>query len=220
MTAMTTPAREQIQLPDDERGVSPDVVARFDRLNAKLGRRDLSPKQREATAAELAALEATPAKRADRAWLEATQAETEMLALARGEGVERSRSGQIRIDRDPILSLMRCGHLTAEQFDTATEFRALYEARQSGIGAMNYGDAGGGVHNNDRFVFVKLQAAKAAQRIGTAERRIALECRDEPAALQMFRGVIGEGKALSSFGKGRAFERNLSALVRALTSAS
>jgi len=48
---------------------------------------------------------------------------------------------------------------------------------------------------------------------------VALEHRDDPAALQMLRAVAGRGLSLRSFGAGRALERHGRALAKALVTA-
>jgi hypothetical protein len=217
---LRAPAEGRSELPDRERGRGEDDLRRLDRLNARLSRKDLSEKQRQAAIDERTALERAPAERADAAWREAVIGETTALEAARGHAVQRLKSGAVRVDSCPVLRLLRIGKLTAEQFDTAMEVRDLYDARSEGVGSqLGAVNSAGGAHNNDAYVFGKLQRAKALQRLGTIERRIALECRDEPTALQMLREVVGARKSLSAFGEGRAFERNAKALARALDAA-
>jgi hypothetical protein len=111
---------------------------------------------------------------------------------------------------------MRLKKLTPDQFDTALEVRGMYEARSSDLGAMEYGDTGRAAHDHEAFVQSRGLRALKLQRLATIERSVALQCRDEPACLQMLRGVIGNGVNLSAFGAGRAFARHLDALTRAL----
>lgn len=214
---------EKIQLPASERGWSDADLKRVDRLRAKLARTDLKEKQREKTEQELAALLASPTVAAERAWREQMAAETVALAKGRGEEVERTLS-RIRVhSRDPLLSLIRAGHLTAEQYDTGIMVRDLYERRHEGLGSQmgGLGGTSSPTYDNSPAVFQGLQRAKALQKIGRIEREVALSAKDEhgrgdPNALAMLRAVCGEGKSLSSQGEGRAFERNARSLARAL----
>jgi hypothetical protein len=209
------------ELPSAERGRSLEDVRRMDRLLARLARKDLKKDQRDAAERELARLEMAPHDAAEANWRESMIGETTALEAARGHTVERGRSGAVRIDRCPILRLLRCGKLTAEQFDTAMNIRDLYDARSEGIGSqLGAVNSGSGAHNNNAFVLAKLQRAKALQKLGAIERRVALECRDEPACLQMLRAVVGERVSLSALGEGRAFERHAKALARALDAAA
>ena len=207
----------KIELPAHERGRGPDEIKRFDRLKRKLDRSDLKPSQREAAAAELAALELAPAARDDKAWRDAAAAETEALATARGETVTQPKAGPMRVDdRDRLVALKRGGWLTERHLEVALAFRALYDARGTDLGALNYGDAGGTATNIERIVAEGFRRAKVTNTICAAEMRIFRECQDDPDCLVIFHGVIALNKALSSFGKGRAFECNAQALVRAI----
>jgi len=207
----------KIELPAHERGRGPDEIKRFDRLKRKLERHDLKDSQREAAAAELAALERAPAAREDKAWRDAAAAETQALAVSRGEAVTQPKAGPMRVDdRDRLVSLKRGGWLTERQLDVAIAFRTLYDTRGVDLGALNYGDAGQSATDIERIVAEGFRRAKVTNTICAAEARIFRECQDDPDCLVIFHGVIGLNKALSSFGKGRAFERNAQALVRAI----
>jgi hypothetical protein len=136
-------------------------------------------------------------------------------------GTERATARRVN-DRDPLRSLFDADHLTREQYDTGRVVIDLYDARVEGLGSSMR--AMGGVTSracdNSHMVFGGVQRGKALQRLGTIERQVALQCRDEPACLQMLRAVCGERKPLSWAGKGRAFERHAKALARALDVAS
>lgn len=143
--------------------------------------------------------------------------ETYRQAEARGEAPERLNTGALRIvERDPLLSLIRAGKLTPDEFDVGIDFQELYARQAQDAGALQYGDTAGGGHDNDRYVFTRLQRAKITTQISKAEVDISFGCRDEPMAIVMFKGVVGQRKPVSSFGKGRAFDRNVVALKRAL----
>lgn len=214
----------KIELPDAERGRGANDIRRLDRLLNRLTRQDLTAKQREAAMRELYALESAPKESADKAWRDRVNAETAELAKIRGEEVERAKSGTVTIrSRDPLMNLLRRGHLTAEQFDTATALRSAYEARAEGLGSQ-LGRIGGlgGAHNNNRFVMAHLNRAKALQRVATVERAILLsplfrdnDCQSH-IGLTMVREICGHGKSLSSQGEGRAFTANLKAFCIAL----
>lgn len=212
----------KIQLPASERGRSASDIQRIDRLKRKLSRKDLRKTQREEAERELANLLNAPQLAADRAWQERSAAETAALAEGRGEEVSRSKSGAIRVNsRDALLSLVRAGHLTAAQYDAGVTCREAYEARSGDAGSQMGSFGAGAAHNNDRYVFTRLQRAKALQRISTIERAVASSCMDEdgrrdPNGLAMLRAVCGDGKSLSSQGEGRAFERNAKSLAAAL----
>ncbi|WP_332763957.1 hypothetical protein [Phenylobacterium sp.] len=210
-------AELKIELPDAERGLSPDEEQRLNRLLARAGNKRLTGDQRKAAAEELARMEGNLRARRDQAWLAASALETIALAEGRGEDVDRGRSGQIRAhNRDALLSLLRAGRLTLDEFDIGHACRELYERQSEDLGAMNYGDAGRADHDNAQFVHARLQRAKATQRVPMIERAIAVDCRDEPASLQMFRAVIGRNIPLSAFGLRDAFDRHVAALKRAL----
>lgn len=216
-------AAGKIELPAHERGWTEGDLRRLDRLRAKLARTDLKPKKREETEQELAALLASPSVAAERAWRERSAAETVALAKERGEDVERTLS-RIRISsRDPLMSLLRAGHLTAEQYDTGVAVRELYERRNEGLGSQmgGLGHTSSPTYDNSPAVFQGLQRAKALQKVARIEREVALNAKDErgrsdPNALAMLRVVCGWGDNLASQGKGRAFERNAKSLAVAL----
>jgi hypothetical protein len=214
----------KVELPQSERGRGPDDLRRLDRLNARLARQDLGEKKREAAIAERQKLEAAPVDASDERWRQQATAETVALARSRGETVDAPKGGRVRVvDRDPLLALIRAGHLTAQQYDAGVSMRDAYDARSEGVGSqLGAVNSTGGAHNNDSFVLSGLHRAKALQRIGTVERAILLsplfgEAKSNAnVGLQMLRAVCGEGKSLSSQGEGRAFARNALALAVAL----
>lgn len=145
---------------------------------------------------------------------------TESIALerARGGEVEEVNRGPVRMsDRDGLHALLGLKDgLTAEEYDAGLAFRAGWELRSSDVGSQMGAEGGGAEHDNDLYVFLRLQRAKKLTRTAIIERTVALECVTEPAALHMLRRVAGDGMSLSSQGEGRAFSRNLKALKMAL----
>jgi hypothetical protein len=215
---MTQDRERPIELPPGERGLSAQDVARWDKARAELGsdRLALTERQREARLRTMAQVEAGPQVDADKAWQAEVADETARLARERGEVVERPKSGGVRVSsRDPLASLLKAGHLTAELFGVGLIVRDLYERRFAGAGSQlgGLGEAGGD-HDNDRFVYGRLQNAKALLRVETIERSVAVGC--QPNALAMLRVVCAQGFALSSQGEGRAFQRNAECLAAAL----
>jgi hypothetical protein len=189
------------------RGMSPQQCARL-RLAFRLERG--SDADRDEAAAICRAIEAE---------LRGGITETIILELARGGEVEEVNRGPVRMkSRDGLHSLLGVkGGLTAAEYDAGIEFRAGWELRSSDVGSQMGTDSTGGGHNNDRFVFQRLQRAKKLTRTAIIERTVALNCMSEhPQALNMLRRVAGDGHSLSSHGSGRAFEANLKALRRAL----
>lgn len=207
-----------ISLPDIERGRSDADVARWSKAREELGsdRLALNDKQKDARLKAMAQIEAAPGIDADKRWRAQAADETVMLAELRGEEVERPRSGGLRVNsRDPLASLLRGGHLTADQCWVGINVRELYEARFTGAGSQLGAMGGaGGAHDNDRFVFFQLRNAKALGKVAKIERAVALQA--EPNALAMLRAVCGSSVSLSSQGEGRAFERNAGCLAAAL----
>lgn len=115
-----------IQLPADERGLSPDVVKRFDKLTRKLQRTDLKRAQRDDALDERASIEHAPKARRESEQLEQGIAETLALASARGEKVKRAKQ-QVRIvSRGGLAQAYEDGHLIHPL--GKDESTALYEA--------------------------------------------------------------------------------------------
>jgi hypothetical protein len=207
----------RVELPDHERGRSPDELKRLDRILKKLGDPGLTVKDRDELLDEMAKIERAPREWRDVQWLKEATAETEALAVARGEEVGNDRGGMRRIlDRDPLLTLARAGHLTADQLETAQIVRELYDSRAQDAGAMEYSGMPSAAHDHEKFVSTRFERAKASAMLGRMERVIAITCSAEPACLVMMRIVCERGLAVSSQGKGRAFERNCAALARAM----
>lgn len=215
-----SPADKRIELPDDQRGLSVAEIRRVDHLKLRIARTDIKPAKREAAKQELERIETSKREALEARWLSEATDETKALAEARGEAVETTKGGRTWIpSRNPILALSRLPSpaLTAAQTEAGYACIAYYEARMESLGSqMGAINAIGGAHDNAKFVFNSLQRAKKLQRIAVIERAVALECRLEPTALQMLRGVCGEGKSVSHYGGGRVYERNLSALKMAL----
>lgn len=207
-----------MELPAQERGVAPEVVAQYDREQARLNNPLASDKAREQARRNLENLEANRARWGEKAWQERAAAETEDLAKARGEDVAKD-GGRMRIvSRDGLYAASRARDgLTQRQYEVGMRYRAGWQARSadvgSQLGAVSESSAG---HDNNRFVAARAQRAISLQALGKMERAVAVQCSAEPACLQMLRWVAGEGHSLASFGEGRAYERNLRALKRAL----
>lgn len=219
LTAMTeTPkSRLAIELPDHERGRGPEDVQRFDRLNARLKRTDLTPKQREAALKERDRMERAAEETADTAWRDRAITETAALATARGEQVTEDKAGVKRIlDRDPLLSLARAGHITADQLEVAQRVRELYDSRASDAGAMEYTGLPSGGHNHEHFVASRFSRAKASAMVVRIEMAVHVNCSAEPACLVMLRAICERGMSANSQGEGRALDKNRTAFARAL----
>lgn len=204
-------------LPDHERGRTQDELTRLAYLESRIGNKALKKEKREAAADERDRLIAAPGIKAEQAWRDTAAAETTALAEARGEAVERQPSGVVEIrSRDPLMSLLRTGKLTAAQYDAAVICRDCYDARSADVGSQMGALGSGAPHNNDAFVHRRLQHAKKLQRIGVIERAVALDCRHEPVALTMLRVICGQNLPMSSQGKGRTLDRNAAAFAMAL----
>lgn len=151
-----------------------------------------------------------------RSELQAGVQESVALEIARGGEVQEI-GGQVWMkDRDGLRALLINDRLTADQYDAGLAFREGWELRGSDVGSQLGAAEGGAGHDNDRFVQLRLTRAKKLTKTASIERMIAVECRDQPACLQMLRWVAGEGNAVGAFGRGRSYERNLAALKRAL----
>jgi hypothetical protein len=193
------------ELPDAERGRAADDIRQLDRLNRRL------------VANARQHLELSPLDRAAEAEVAAGIAESMALATVRGEEVATTTGGVKQLlERDPLLRLASANHITPKHLETGRELVDLYEARCSDLGAIEYGGTPGGAHNNDRYVDSRLKRAKASEMLGRVERAVAINCSAEPACLTMLRVVCERGMSVTSQGKGRAFERNVAALIRAL----
>lgn len=217
MTTADKPRVLAIELPEGERGISPDQIARFDKAQRALANPMTKPRAREEHLRTLARIEHGRKEAAERSRVDQGTDETITLAELRGEEVERQKSGAARIrSRDGLQNLYVNRQLTQEQYDHAMAWRGCFEARSSDVGSQMGGLGGGSAHDNDKFVKVRLTRAQKTNLLAVAQRRIAVECLSEPAALQMFNEIIGNCKCLTSFGRGRAYDRHLSALGRAL----
>ena len=206
-----------IELPPEERGVPPEVVAKFDYERRRLLNPLSTPKAREDAARNIANLEANREKWGERAWQERVQAETKALAEERGEevGVE---GGRLRVyTRDSLGILFRHDKLTERQYETAIRYRAGRRVENPGIGSQ-MGAIGqvGAATVPGRHAAIAAARAKMETWTRKVETKVAIECSAEPVCLQMLRWVAGEGNLITSYGKGRAYERNLRALRRAL----
>jgi len=212
---MPSETRLRIELPDEERGRSPDVVKRFDRLQRKLIHPKLTKKERDVALAELEQIEEAPKRRAEASRDRAAAEEAERLAAGRGEDPGSVTPG-FRIDRDPLAILAARSHLTPEQLRTGEAVRDLYERRAEQAGAVEYTGMPGSAHNHEAFVAKGAERAFACADLGRIERQVAIRCSAEPVCLTMLRVVCERGLPVSSQGAGRAMGRNIRALARAL----
>lgn len=207
----------KIELPPEERGLTDHEAKRWDRLQGQLKRQDLTPRRREIAARSLEAMRKARAEVAERKWRGEALGETIALAEGRGDEIEVSKAGSLRSKAATVLQrLFVNGHLTAEQLETALTFKALYDARKDDAGAMDHTAERGAGHNNDQYVWTRVKRAKATQRVWKAEMAITLQCRDEPDALALFRGILGEDKSLRDFGGGREAARRAETFARTL----
>lgn len=232
------PEGGKVWLPDHERGVGADRLRQLDRLNRKLARDDLSPKERDRLLDERDGLERAPREAAEASEVARGLDETQALADARGEESTTERGGVRRIlDRDPLLSLFRAGAITDRQLEAGQAVRELYDLRRSDAAAIQYDGQPAGRHDHERFIGQRFLRAKttipAAQletailnghyRVRTGELIVLKRWPDYKAAgmephvsLQTLRFVCGEHKTLTSLGRGRAYERHKQALGWAL----
>lgn len=210
-------AADVIELPPEERGLAPQTVATYDSLRARLLNPMTKEKARDQAAQQIANIEDKPRQIADKAWQERAAAETKALAEERGEevGVE---GGRLRVyTRDSLGILFRHDKLTERQYETAIRYRAGRRVENPGIGSQ-MGAIGqvGAATVPGRHAAIAAARAKMETWTRKVETKVAIECSAEPVCLQMLRWVAGEGNLITSYGKGRAYERNLRALRRAL----
>jgi hypothetical protein len=153
----------------------------------------------------------------DAHWLRRVVEETVALAKARGGEVERTKTHLRVTSHDGLRSLLDVKDgLTPEQYEAGLAFREGWEARSQDLASQMGAESAGSGHDNDRYVMARLNRAKKLQRLGAMVRAVAVECAEEPAALRILSAVAGDGAALSEFGEGRAFGRNLAVLKWAL----
>jgi len=236
--------RGRTDLPTSERGRSQADIAMLDRINARLTRGYKSrygktaDQQREDDLKLRDNLERLAAHRDEAKALLERERETTALAQGRGEAVESDSQGVKRIiDRDPILSLTRAGVLNEGQVEVAQAIRDLYEIRQADAASAPFDGMPGAAHDHERFVASRFLRAKASVPIGQLETAIlnghylnrdgviyVLSTwpdligagMDPRLSLEVMRDVCCHGKTLTSLGRGRAYERNKTALVFAL----
>lgn len=211
----------RIELPQAERGVSAEDIKLLERLNRRLTanayQSDKKMSAQERREADLRAREDLERKHRNRqadAAHQARLAETEALAGARGEAIVTDKTGVKRIlDRDPLVGL---AWLTKDQFEAGQAMREAYLMRADDLGAVEFTGAPGSPHDNDKFVWSRHARAKATNLVARVERRVALDCRHEPEALNMLRWVCEQGNTITSKGRGRSYDRNCHALALAL----
>lgn len=237
---------ERISLPDEERGRSAYDLERLDRINARL-LRGYKPKkgeggtveeQREADLRARESLEREISSRSAERERLRSAAEADILAAARGEEVVTDTAGVRRVlDRDPLLSLARAGHLTEKQLEAGQAVRDLYDLRMGDAASSQFDGMPAGAHDHERFVanrFVRAKSTVPAAQLETAILNghfrfqtgtlYVLRCwpamkaagMDPNIALRVLRWVCCEHNTLTSMGRGRAYDRNRKALGWAL----
>lgn len=216
----STAAEVKIELPDDQRGRSEFDLKRLDVLNARLAKGSVrrgklsAEESREADLKERQGLERATDVKAEQKWARGAAAESAARATASGAQVSEDKNGVKRIlDSDPLAGLT---WLTTDQFEAGRVMRDCYLRRGEDAGAMEFTGMPGAAHDHERFVGSRFLRAKATNIVARTEIAVALDCRHEPAALAMLRAVCGEGKTLTSQGRGRAYDRNCKALAMAL----
>lgn len=231
---------EATVLPDDERGLPASDIARFDKAMADLSSptRLLKAEQRVERRRIIARIEATARDAAENRELQARQAETEALAIGRGEAVETTKTGARMIaDHDPLLNLFRCGALTEKQLDAGHAIRELYDLRMGDAASVAFDGMPAGSHNHEAFVLNRLTRAKTTIPVGQLETALLngrfrtvdgalhiVKCWPDLKAaglephvsLKVLRWVCCEHHTLTSMGRGRAYDRNRNALRWAL----
>lgn len=207
--------KAQTIIDDDKSKPAAITQAKRDRKAALISIRELNRQIDDAWTAQT-----------DETWVNRARQETYALAANREEDLTPPPVGPPRIrSRDGLQSLLEAGRLGGPddgkriqvRYETGMEYRDMVEARSGDLGSQMGGDGGTGTaHDNDKFVWARHARAKKTRQLGEIDNAVAIQCRDEPACLQMLRWVAGQGHALSAFGKGHAFERHLDALIRAL----
>jgi hypothetical protein len=204
----------RIELPDAERGLSASQVVLFDKLKRRLLRSDLKPAQREAIRTQIYALETGPREVRVRGETDAAIAETIDLAEARGEEVTRNKTAIRVTTHDGLHSLYVLRKLSQEQYDEGLLFRRAWGRRSADLTPPPPGEGAHSSHLHEAFIAARTLRAFDLQRLGKLTVHVALK--GTPNALAMLQRIAGDGIALSAYGKGRAFDRNLADLRRAL----
>jgi hypothetical protein len=203
-------------LPDAERGFSAQHIARYDQLRRRLARPDLRPAQRMAALDALEAMERSPKLIRERAEIDAAIAESVRLAHSRGEETVFEPGGQIRLaSRDGLKSLFVGEKLTWERYEAGADYRKDREKRTP-LGSQLGQEEGGGSHDLGRYAAAGMERALGLHIVARIDRTVALRQIEHPTALNMLRWIAGDGNAITAFGSGAAYYRNLSALGFAL----
>lgn len=197
-----------ILLPVNERGLPPQLVARFDRVKRKLARTDLKPAARRAAEDELTNILTAPAEAAERASIALAVAETLALAEARGEDVEPAKAGggPARVmSRGGLRQAYEDHHLDPEHgklraddlYSAGRAYRDDYEA----VEGQRTGERGGGGGFAPKAPQVRLIEAGhrlAAKRKALTPRQLEVvdmvcgeDVRLRTAATQLGRGFLG-----------------------------
>jgi hypothetical protein len=141
----------------------------------------------------------------------------ENLRAGPDEQADEPTHGPARLpSRDGFQALSDKGKLTNEQYNAGLAFRQGWELRGADVGSQMGAGEGRAGHDNDRFVFTRLQRAYKLSVTGRIEIEVGLQCRDNPACLAMLKAVAGDGKTLRSQGGGDRYAANMAALLRAL----
>ena len=137
------------------------------------------------------------------------------LEIDRGGEVDfRPPVGRCQMkDRDGLRSLFDCGKLTRAEYETGMRYRKMTEAAFSGGKSQLAGSVGGGNVDIVGMGFSRAKAATMRTRIDIA---VVTNMTGEPIGLLTLRTVAGEGQAMRSLAKGKAFDRYVRALKSAL----
>ena len=225
---MTNPNRKPsppkayaIELPANERGLAPDKVERFDKARAELlsPRLNLSEAQRDIRARTMADVEQAPRRLAGAAEIESGIAETVRMAEARGEEITTTKGGaKLIITNDGLWNLHERRKLTIEQYEEGCAYRKDRDARSADLGSQLNNEGSGSGHNHEHFVASRAERAFASAMVHVIENAVLMKC---PAnSLAMLRSVAGDGNSIAIWGKGRALDRNVADLAKALNTAA
>lgn len=150
--------------------------------------------------------------------------DTMALEAARcGEAVAMPKAGPVRLTtRDGLASLEATSSLTKGELVTAMAYRLLFETAgvSSGLGSQLADRTHGVRSSTDGAIIHGLFRAYAGVRLTNIDADVALADRTN-RALNMLRGIAGEGLSLNTFGRGgNARTANLNALRMALVVAA
>ena len=129
------------------------------------------------------------------------------------------RVGYCRLkERDGLRTLFENGRICGDHYRAGSVYRRLHEDASSAGGRSQLDDT---VRSTTvDVVGIGLRRAKASTMKTAIDIEVAVRLKSEPVALQALRLVAGEGRSVRSMAKGRAFERTVNSLVRALAIAA